>query len=86
MFLVILQKANRKHRIPQISAGNSLQSYITKSSHGAQIDTALLVKPEERELASVVRKVEDPVIVKAKAVEVCCLETLFWLRISTILL
>ncbi|TVY83610.1 rRNA-processing protein fcf2 [Lachnellula suecica] len=51
--------------IPKITS--DVSSYIQRTSQGAQVDSAHLVKPEERKLANGVRRVEDPVAVKAKA-------------------
>lgn len=58
-------------RIPQIDSGSAIQSYINKTKQGAQIDKSLLVQPEVRQLASVVRTVEDPVAVRANVEKVC---------------
>ncbi|TVY53638.1 rRNA-processing protein fcf2, partial [Lachnellula cervina] len=55
--------------IPKIDSGKSVTPYIQKTSQGAQIDPSHLVKPEERRLANGIRRVEDPVAVKAKAAE-----------------
>jgi len=55
------------HGIPKIDLGKSVTSYIQKTSQGAQVDPSHLVKPEERKLANGIRRVEDPVAVKAKA-------------------
>ncbi|TVY21243.1 rRNA-processing protein fcf2 [Lachnellula arida] len=55
--------------IPTIDSGKSITPYIQKTSQGAQVDPSHLVKPEERKLANGIRRVEDPVAVKAKAAE-----------------
>lgn len=65
--------SNNFSRIPQINPGSAIQSYINKTKQGAQVDKALLVKPEVRQLASVVRTVEDPLTVKANIAKVCCI-------------
>ncbi|KAF4632592.1 hypothetical protein G7Y89_g5531 [Cudoniella acicularis] len=52
--------------IPKVASGRSIPSYITKTDQGAHINSSLLVKPEERKLANGIRRVEDPVVVKAK--------------------
>ena len=56
--------------IPKIDSGKSVTSYIQKTSQGAQVNPSHLVKPEERKLANGIRRVDDPVAVKAKAEKV----------------
>lgn len=57
--------------IPKIASESPITSYIQYTSlGGARVDASHLVKPEQRKLANTIRKVEDPVAVKAKAAEV----------------
>jgi len=60
---------NALQSIPKFDSGKSVTSYIQRTSQGAQVDNSYSVKPEERKLANGIRRVEDPVAVKAKAAE-----------------
>ncbi|KAH8683277.1 Fcf2 pre-rRNA processing-domain-containing protein [Tricladium varicosporioides] len=53
--------------IPKVASGDTIPGYITKTKNGALVDSSLLVKPEERKLANCIRKVEYPVMMRAKA-------------------
>lgn len=56
--------------IPKVGESTSIQSYLTKSHTGVEVNPALLVKPEERVLANGIRLVEDSIIMKANATKV----------------
>ena len=53
-----------------MGSDKAVQSYITQTDQGAKVNSAHLVKPQERQLANGIRRVEDPVLVKAKAEKV----------------
>lgn len=51
--------------------GDRATSYIQSTPNGAQVDRSRIVKSQDRKLANAVRRVEDPLLVKSKAAEVC---------------
>lgn len=55
--------------IPKMST-KTIESYITSTKKGTQVDAKHLVTEEQRKQANGVRIVEDPVAVKNKAAEV----------------
>jgi hypothetical protein len=57
--------------LPRISSDKKLESYITSTANGPQIDASHFVTDSQRKLADSFRVVEDPIIVKKKKEEVC---------------
>ena len=62
---------NKKYSFPKLNTGEIAKPYVSTTGEVAQVDASRLLQEKDRLLANKVRKVEDPVVVKKKAAEVC---------------
>lgn len=64
------QSAFTLPKFPRLNAGDIAQPYVRTDGEVARVDSSKLLNERERELANKIRKVEDPVAVKKKLLEV----------------
>jgi ribosomal protein S18 len=56
---------------PKLNTGNMTQPYVSNQGEVARVDATRLLAANDRKLANRIRKVDDPVAVKNKLLEVC---------------
>lgn len=56
---------------PKLNTGEMVQPYVSNSGDVATVDRSRLLAEQDRKLSNQIRKVEDPVAVKKKMLEVC---------------
>lgn len=66
-----LQAQPQKYTFPKLDAGNLDKSYITSTGDVAEADRARLLEDKQRQSHGGIRKVEDPVVARKIALEVC---------------
>lgn len=57
---------------PKLNTGEMVQPYVSDAGDVATVDRSRLLGEQDRKLSNQIRKVEDPVAVKKKMLEVCC--------------
>jgi hypothetical protein len=62
---------NKTYTFPKLNTGDIAKPYVSTTGDVAQVDSSRLLQEKDRVLANKVRKVEDPVVLKKKAAEVC---------------
>lgn len=67
---VQLRSAAAEFKLPKLNATDVPAPYIQTNGDVARVDPSRLVDAQQRELANSIRKVEDPVAVKKKQIEV----------------
>ena len=63
-------KANQ-FNFPKLNTGEMVQPYVSNAGDVATVDRSRLLAEQDRKLSNQIRKVEDPVAVKKKMLEVC---------------
>lgn len=58
-------------RLPKLAPGALERPYVRTARGVATADARRLLDPEQRRLAGEIRKVEDPVVVRKREMEVC---------------
>jgi len=66
-----LQTQPYRYTFPKLDAGALDQSYITSTGDVAEADRTRLLEDEQRQKCGGIRKVEDPVVARKIALEVC---------------
>lgn len=56
---------------PKLNTGEMVQPYVSNAGDVAVVDRSRLLAEQDRKLSNQIRKVEDPVAVKKKMLEVC---------------
>ena len=59
-------------KFPKLNTGEMVQPYVSDAGDVATVDRSRLLGEQDRKLSNQIRKVEDPVAVKKKMLEVCC--------------
>ena len=63
-------KANQ-FNFPKLNTGEMVQPYVSNGGDVATVDRSRLLAEQDRKLSNQIRKVEDPVAIKKKTLEVC---------------
>jgi hypothetical protein len=63
-------KANQ-FNFPKLNTGEMIQPYVSNAGDVATVDRSRLLSDHDRKLSNQIRKVDDPVAVKKKTIEVC---------------
>jgi hypothetical protein len=56
---------------PKLNTGDMIQPYVSNAGDVATVDRSRLLSEADRKLSNQIRKVDDPVAVKKKTIEVC---------------
>lgn len=62
-------KANQ-FNFPKLNTGEMVQPYVSNAGDVATVDRSRLLAEQDRKLSNQIRKVEDPVAIKKKTIEV----------------